>query len=367
MIQTQSTVKLQQIVNIAESFGDIEPVLNVAGQSSGPALTIANDVMNAICGTSFPHKWNEFDLPPFYTNSYQQDYALVYPAGQPTGAPSSFSSVTNLEWLDRGICININSTSFPKAWRNVECGRELPMATGAGWNRGEGNPLFLAAFLPNINLYYGTWGDLNNGTQSIGNNPIAGSAYTTPLGTQSQPANPITQIQDANGNLLVLTGYGVEGSTAPIAAVSAPAGTQVSGAGATTVWTVVDPWGEGIRIYPVPSQTGVVWQFLLVAQAKPVRFKNLQQTLFPLPDQFEPNFRQGFITQCYRYSSDAKVRAKFKEEWQLWLASLNELRAKQDRELEENLFIADRGIMGGGNWGRPRIWGGPGAPFNNTR
>jgi hypothetical protein len=102
-----------------------------------------------------------------------------------------------------------------------------------------------------------------------------------------------------------------------------------------------------MRIFPVPAQTGRVWEFSITAQAQPVRFKSLQQTLFPLPDQYETNFRQGFIAQCYRYSTEAKTRAKFKDEWQLWLASLNELRAKQDRELEENIFIPRRGPDGG--------------------
>lgn len=366
MIMTQSTITLQKIVNIAQSFGDIEPVLNVAGDSSNPALIIATDVMNAICGVNFPHKWNEINLPPFYTNSWQQDYALVW---GPQGSGSPYvqgQSVTNVAWLERGIVLDINNTSFPKPYRNVECGRELPQATGNSWNSsmGEGNPLFLVNFFPNNTLYYGTWGALNNGTSSIGNNPVAGSAYTNPLGTGSMPNNPITQIQDANGNLLVLTTYGVEGSAAPVLAANAVPGTTVSGTGATTVWTCVDPWGQGMRIFPVPAQTGRVWEFSITAQAQPVRFKSLQQTLFPLPDQYETNFRQGFIAQCYRYSAEAKTRAKFKDEWQLWLASLNELRAKQDRELEENIFIPNRSIMGGGASIRPRVWQGPARPWN---
>jgi len=121
---------------------------------------------------------------------------------------------------------------------------------------------------------------------------------------------------------------------------------------ATTIWTVVDPDGQGIRILPVPSTSGVSWQFNLVGQERPVRFTNLQQTLDPLPDEFEPHFRAGFIAQCYRYSVEAKVRAKFQTEWAIWLQNLYELRVKQDREQEENMFVPDRGIMGGGRSGR---------------
>lgn len=350
---TSSTVVLQQIVNIAKAYGDLAPILNVAGSSAQPALTIANDVMNAICGVAFPHKWNEINLPVFYTNSYQQDYAVLYPTGM---------SILNLAWLERGVVIDINNAAIPKPYRLVECGRQLPQATGTfSFNSYTQSPLFLVNFFPNMSLYYGTWGSENNGTSSFGNNPVAGSVYTNPLGTASMPVNPITQIQDANGNLLVLTTYGIEGTTAPVLGTNATPGSTCAGTGATTIWTVANPWGMGFRILPVPSETGVVWQFNLTGQMTPVRFTSLSQTLYPLPDYFEPNFRQGFIAQCYRYSPEQKIRQKFHDEWSMWLASLIELRAKQDRELEENMFVPDRGIMSGGS--RNNTWYGPQWPF----
>jgi hypothetical protein len=80
-----------------------------------------------------------------------------------------------------------------------------------------------------------------------------------------------------------------------------------------------------------------------------------------LPDQYEPNFRQGFIAQCYRYSSEPKIRAKFRDEWNLWLRAIEDCRVKSDRELEENVFAPDRSIMGG-QQRNPR-WMGPAQPF----
>lgn len=352
-MSTDSTVTVQDICDLAQTFGDIEPVLNVGGFSKQPALTIANDVMNAICGAPFPHKWNEINLPVFYTNSYQQDYALINPDG---------TSVITLSWLERGIVININSTSLPKAYRQVECGRQLPQSTG-GWWCDISNPAFLVNWFPNKTLYYGTWGSGNTGNASFGNNPVAGSVYTNPLTVGNMPANPILQIRDANQNLLVLTTYGAEGSTAPLASVGASPGTVVFGTGATTRWTVIDPNGQGIRILPVPAQTGNVWEFNLTGQLRPVRFASLDQTLSPLPDELEPNFRQGFITQCYRYSKEQKIRDKFTTEWQIWMKDLFETRAKSDREQEENMFVPDRGIMGSGS--RRSGWAGAAWPFNN--
>ena len=323
-----STVTLQNEVDAARVFADIAPIFNVSGSESQPALQIANLVMNAICGVAFPHKWNEVDLPVFYNNSFQQDYAGIYPDG---------TSILNLAWLQRGIVVDINNTAQSKPYRMIETGRQLPQALGNLWGFGPflGNPAFLVNFFPNRTLYYGTWGLANTGNSSFGNNPVAGSVYVNPVTVNSMPANPITQIQDANGNLLVITTYGTEGTTAPLAAPNAPAGTTASGSGATTVWTVVDPVGQGFRILPVPTQTGTVWEFNLTGQAKPVRFTSLSQYLTPLPDEYEPHFFAGFIAQSYRFSPEAKIRDKFKTEWAMWLASLNEMRAKSDREQEQ--------------------------------
>jgi len=359
-VNTQSTVKLQKIVNIAKARGDIEPVLDVAGSSIELPLAIANDVMNAICSVAFPWKWNDLELPQFVTNSYQQDYLGIYPDG---------TSVTKLSWLERAIVVDINNTAQPKPYRLAEVGRQLPQATGIFTNSATNSPLFLVNWFPNTSLYCGVWGEGNVGNATLGNNPVSGSVYTNPIGlvngqAQSQPANPITQIVDANNNLLVLTTYGTEGTTAPVAPANSAAGVTASGTGATTVWTVVDPNGQGFRILPVPSQTGVVWQFSIWGQALPIQFTSLQQTLAPLPDQYVSNFRDMFIAQAYRYSPEKAIRAKFKDEWAIAMEALNNCRVKSDRELEENVFTPDRGIMSSNRNNRSSQWPGGSYPFN---
>jgi hypothetical protein len=350
----QSNTTVQNVLDRIRPFGEIAPIFNVGGYSNEPMVTIATDVMNAICAVDFPHKWNEIVLPVWYANSYQQDYAGIYPSG---------ASIYNLEWLERGAVFDISDTSIPKPFRAVECGRQLPQASGSFFNTATSDPLFLVNWFPNSTLYFGTWGAGNVGTGSLGNNPVAGSVYTNPTTAAAMPSNPITQIEDANGNLLLLTQYGTEGTTAPLAAVGALPGTTVAGAGASTIWTVVDPAGVGYRILPVPSQTGNVWQFNLVGQMPPVQFTSLSQTLAPLPDRYEPVFRMGCVAQAYRYSPEAKVRAKFADEWKMWLAGLNDLRAREDRELEENSFSPERSIMGRQGRGISR-WPGSGYPFN---
>jgi hypothetical protein len=433
-----STFTVQNEVDKVRAFAEIEPIFNIGGYTNEPALTIATDVFTDICGVNFPHKWNERNLPLFYTNSWQQDYALVNPDG---------SSVTNVEWLERGVAFDINSGTTPKPWVTVECGRMQPQRSGSFANLGTqmGNPGFIVNSLPNYSLYYGVWGQVNVGNPTLGNNPVAGSVYTPPLGAKAMPVNPITQIIDAQGNFLLLTTYGTEGTAAPMAPLNALPGTTVVGGGpavvltqvtvtgatttytgtitggasnkflgitfvaslftnagnnvsfvvlastattltcatttqvnetppgapasaspiATTVWTVVDPNGMGIRILAVPSQTGLVWQFNLVGQKPPVKFLSLGQLLSPLPDKYEPFFRSGFVAQCYKYSPEAKIRAKFQDMYKLWLKSLDGLREVEDRELEEYGFVLDRTVMGRGS-SRAKFQG-PQWPFNLPR
>jgi len=345
----KSATTLQNFVDNAMDFGDIEPVLTAGGHSMEPARTAMNDAMNGLLA-DYPYKFNEFNLPAFYTNSWQQDYAIP--------------GLTTLSWLQKGICVNINSTALGKPWAYVQCGRDQQQSTSSILsNNFFSGPVFNASYLPNNVLYYGTWGAANTGNSTLGNNPLSGSVYTAPLGAPSQPKNPITQIIDANGNLLVLTGYGTEGTTAPVAPANSVAGTIATpGSGATTTWTVVDPYGQGIRISPVPSQTGCVWQFLLVGQSLPPRFTNLQQTIFPVTDEYEPHLRALFIAQLYRYSSETKIRAKFATEWEIAMKSLVKARMKSDRERDFYRFVPSRSVKGntGGGYAGP-FWpyGGP--------
>jgi hypothetical protein len=333
-----STVTLQNLVDNAQAFGDLAPVLNVGGFSLEPARTAMNDAMNGFLA-DYPYKFNGFNLPLFYTNSWQQDYAIP--------------GLTTLAWLTRGTCVNISSTAIPKPWSWVEVGRDQQSTTAAVLsNSFYAQAVFRANWLPNNQLYYGTWGQPNFGGSTLGNNPVSGSIYTSPLGAGSQPSNPITQIIDANGNFLVLTTYGTEGTTAPVAPASSAAGTVATpGSGATTAWTVVDPNGQGIRIAPVPSQTGSVWEFRLTGQLIPPRFTSMSQLMTPVPDDYEPHLRALFIAQLYRYSSETKIRAKFKDEWQLAMQSLIKARTKSDRERDFYRFVPSQSVKTGAGGG----------------
>src|ERR1700739_26614 len=96
-----STTTLGSVVSYAKTFPDIAPIIQTtaAGSSLQPALTIANDTMTEMVAQVFNWKWNRFLLPVFYTNSWQQDYAL---------------NVVNLGWLEHGFLLDINNTAYPQ-------------------------------------------------------------------------------------------------------------------------------------------------------------------------------------------------------------------------------------------------------------
>lgn len=327
-----TTHKGQDLIDSIRLMPLLAPIFQsqVAGFSLEPALSIINDAFGYYFGTNFPWKFNEIELNPFYVSSFQQDYA---------------TSNNNIGFLVSGDVLDVNNTAIPKAQPQLEVVKDLPRASS--WVSLPpmffGNMKFQVCWRYNNQLYFGTWGQANSGNATRGNNPVANSVYTNPLGSGTQmPFNPITQIKDANGNLLLLTGYGHEGTTAPVAPASSAAGVIATpGSGATTQWTVLDPLAQGFRVWPTPSQSGVVWQFNLRAQAKPpAPLTSLDTLLTPIPDEYYHTFREGCIAMAYNYSAEEKVRAMFDDALKIWTSKLMGARMQGDREPESHSFIA---------------------------
>jgi hypothetical protein len=348
-----STIQLLEVVDDASSLGDVAPALATGGLSTSPAISIANDVMQAMVnggaqGQPFNFKWNRVNDPSFALISYQQDYFIP--------------GLNSLGWLESCWASQINQTSIPKQIMQVEVHKDLAVTydqTGyvakICW---EQNDLMSA----------GTWGasplgptagNLQGQTNVVGVNPTGfqnpgpGVIYTNPLGTIQTPINATTAIKDPNGNLWCLTTFGTCGVTQPSWPTNPtyPVFGQVPQATATTVtdgtcvWTAINPKGQGFRISPIPSQTGVTWLIQPVGQMRAVRFKNLQQYLEPIPDDYEWAFKQGFFCECYRRNPDPKVRAKYPAEKQMWLESLEKAVAQGDRQMDDVGFYPGTNIM----------------------
>jgi hypothetical protein len=331
-----STKSVQSIIDFANTIGDLTPVLTgTGGFSREPALTIANDVMTELIAERFNWKWNQKQFPAFVTNSWQQDYPQI--------------NTTDVGWLEKAFRTDINNTSMPKPTFPIETVRDLdPTSQQFGWP-GQ------ICWLYNRQLEHAKW-------------PGADKTYTDPLGATTTPANPYTNILDANGNILIVTTYGITGTVAPAAPKGAAAGVTVEDG--TVVWTVCNPDGMGIRIFPKPPQAGNVWLVRTLYQMKPPSIPPagtpttkafLASLIDPIPDEYAKYYRDGFIAFCHKHSPDPKVKARFPQMYTLWEQQVFAAAKAGDKEQENRGFFPDRGIMSGGDGVLPI---GPAWPFS---
>jgi hypothetical protein len=345
-----STTTLASIVAYAKTFPDLADILQSpsAGQSLQPALTIANDVMIEMIQQNFNWKWNRMaagtQFPAFYTNGFQQDYAIP--------------GLVNLGWIEHGELIDINNTAIPKPIWPLEVVRDLPFTSTMFGRPGQ------VCWLPNDQLYYATWGATNTGNATIGLNPGPNMVIGPLLGVYAAPINPILQVQDSFGNLWVVTTFGTTGSSNPFSTnlnpvyptAQNPTQTATTVTDGTVVWTAVNPKGMGIRCNPIPPQTGIVYQFFLTGQYRAFSFTNqgtfqggpftsLNQTIEPIPDDFAKYFRDGFIALAYAHSPDARKRAKYLDMYNNWMKSLTNSRQQVDRERENAGFYPATSII----------------------
>jgi hypothetical protein len=352
-----SSIRLREVVDDASSLGDVSPALATGGLSDAPALSIANDVMQAIINGGpiaqpYNWKWNRFNVTPFCTISYQQDYFIP--------------GLIRLGWLEGASASEINQTSIPKCKQQVEVHKDLEITYDQTGYPGK------LCWIPNSTAQTGTWGvaplgptsgNISGDVTGVGPNPSGlqnpgpGVIYTNPLGAINQPINATTCITDPNGNLWVLTTFGTCGDTQPnwpnppsFPTVSNPTTVATTVVDGTSVWTAINPSGQAFRLNPIPPQTGVVWLIQPVAQFKAPRFKSLTQTLEPIPDDWEWAFKQGFFAECYRRNPDPKIRAKYTMERQLWMEALDKAVRQADREQDDFGFYPGSSIMQDG-WG----------------
>lgn len=370
VVYGNSTIKLRDIVDDASTLGDVAPVLSTGGSSMQPALSIANDVMQALInggpgGQPYNWKWNRYNLPVFYTNSLQQDYFIP--------------GLVNIGWLESGWAVNINQTAVPKTIYPIEVDKDVLVSNNQGGYIGK------ASWIVNSMLNTGTWGQhplgptvafpsgetVVSGPNLTGQqNPGPAVVYTPPVGNLRTPYNATTAIKDPYGNLWSLTTYGTCGNTQPIwptnpsyATLRNPNILPTTVVDGSCVWTAISPQGQGIRLNPMPPQSGVVWAIQLVGQMVAPRFYNLEQYLNPLPDTVEWAFKQGFFAESCRRSPDPRVRARYRQEKQDWLEALDKAVRQYDREKDDFGFYPSNIVMDtswGINMTTPALPFGPG-------
>lgn len=298
-----STRTLQDIVDVTAVLGDISPQANPSGYGPKTTLAIGTRTMRAMIAKRFNWKWNSEIAAPFYTNSWQQDYPVL--------------GLTNIGWLEDYYFVDINNSQVPPPQWPGRVERDLP-AVGQSLYAVWQGPSHVA-WRYNRLLNTGTW-------------PGAGVIYYPLLGQTPARQNAPMAITDVNKNILILTTPGTTGTIAPSApSLSAESTTVTDG---TCVWTVVNPYGQGWRAWPLPPASGPVYQCIVTYQKQAPTFTDLEQTLDPIPDDYSHYFETGFKAYCHEYSQNPDDRAKFPQLQMQWLGAMQEEMAQGQREAE---------------------------------
>ena len=316
-----STLTAQQLVDYARSFSWTTPALGVSGYSEEPAVSFLDDIIKKILAKSNPWKWNEAKVPLFYTQPYQQDF------------PTSVAQGV-MGWLSACTMKDINNTTAqPPIQPPVNCVARLQPTSICG------NPSKIC-WITNSMAITGQ----QNGTQW----PGPQIPYVNPLvSAGGGPSNnPNTAITDLNGNIQVVTTYGVTGAAQPSwpAANAAPGTTTADG---SVVWTLIDPNGVAFRLDKMATFNSIVWQINATYQLKPPNITSLGQTISPIPDDLSYLVKQGFLAYCYKQVDNNK----FKEEYAQWIEDIQSAMESSDREYQEYGFAPTQGLQGNSSAG----------------
>ena len=296
-----STRSLQSLYNVVSAQGIPDPRGLPSGYGDDLGLDLGNRVMADLICERFNWKFNRGVAIPILTNSWQQDYPQ--PA-QPAGP---------IEWgEDCDIC-DINNTAIPKPinWNGpIIWARQLTATSVARWRPSR------ICWMYNAEMQWGTW-------------PGGGVTYH-PLITATPSQNPIMNFIDANGNYLILTKFGITGSTPPAAAASSAEGVTVNDG--SCVWTVVSGSSQGFRLDTLPNATGPVYQITPCYQLAPPLFTTFGQLLTPIPDSFSRHFQTGLEAHCLTASPNPADRPRGQAGLVAWLNAMVAMKKQGDKE-----------------------------------
>lgn len=298
-----STLSLASAFDIVASAKGIPDPRNTAsGYAEDLALECGNNAMADLIAERFNWKFNRKSAVPFLTNSWQQDYPQpAQPSGKPIG------------WGEDCDMIDINNTVIPKPLWNLKWRRGLSRMNQNVWR------VQNLCWMYNKDLTIGTW-------------PGANITYYPLLGVNApQGQNPLMSMTDKNGNILIVTGFGTTGSTAPFVAADAAEGATVTDG--TVTWSKVLPTSQGFRLDALPSSTGPTYQILPYYQEDPPLFTDLQQKLDPIPDSFRRHFLRCLEEECQIAAAGPGDRQKMEDAKIARLNALAMAMKQGDREL----------------------------------
>ena len=310
---SNSSIQLKNVVDTLVAKGIPDPRGGPSGYGDTLLLECANEVMADMVCERYNWKWNRATAATFYTNSYQQDY------------PQLKQSAGTIGWGEDGDVVDVNNTLVPKPLRNLKWRRGLSRTNVSRWWPEN------ICWMYNADLFLGVWPGPN-----ITFYPLLGAS--APGGQ-----NPLLNMVDKNGNILIVTGFGVTGATAPFLAADAPEGdTIVDG---TVTWTCVSPNSQGFRLDRLPSAAGPTLAIHPYYQLDPPRFANAQQPINPIPNSFSRFFYRGLQAALLENSPNPGDAKRGQDAKVAWLNSMLAAKKQGDREVNAYALLPANSVV----------------------
>lgn len=114
-----STITLQEVVQWAQTFTKLIPIIGVGGYENEPALSICNNVIQEMLSEPYNWKFNSKNAIPFKTDSLNntQDYV---------------QNITDCGWLEACTRLDQDSTQQPQPIFQIDTVRNLPPSSEVG-------------------------------------------------------------------------------------------------------------------------------------------------------------------------------------------------------------------------------------------
>jgi hypothetical protein len=334
---SNSTITVQQVVNLCSTHADLLPLTGVGGFVNEPALSLANDALSDLLTEPNDWKFNSIFMPMLVTTPNRQDYIF--------GGASAFS----LGSAAAGACIGLASNSAI----TVTAGVVTVVCTDTHrFKVGD------TVYLNNVTMTTGTSANYNSTFTDDGNSSQwSGGWVLTAVTKYSFSFNATTGQNNSDvGGAPGITDYGwmSEASMVDMSSTSSPQGIRhIKAVKGIPVWSrvsdpekvcVVQDLGNGtllIRFYYVPGTT--LWGLKAVYQAAAPLKESLADTWSPIPDNYGAVIRQAMMYRMYRYINSPRADAEYQKLQQ----EINKAQGYDDNE-ESNVYLQpENGLMDG--------------------
>jgi len=332
---SNSTVTLQNVVNLASTHNDLRPLAGVGGYQNEPALSLCNDTLQELLSEPLDWKFNRVEMPFLVTSYAKQDYQFAGACAFTLGSTSA------------GAAIGLASGSAITVSGGVVTVNTLEAHT---FNVGDTVYMFGNVATTGTSAKYNSTFTQTSSSSTYSGGWVLTAVTTTSFSFAATSGQNNADVAGAPG--ITDLGWLVEGTKFELNNNSSPQNIRplqalrslpLSSAIDNPVKVcVVKDNGDGtlkIRFANVPAST--IWGVNLIYQAKAPLKTALTQTWSPFPDELGFVVRQGLLSRMYRYLNSPRADA----EYQKLEAAINKALGANDREMSNTYIVPENSLL----------------------